>query len=127
MNYENYLNYFRLNSINSFEINSEFELKKNIKSTSEYLYFILWSSEDNIYSWGTMSARGNRIRKSSILNKKLTGKYDRRVDYLMLLKIHGFESIYLFEMNNTRHHSVDTRSRLRNCKRHFYWKFCALY
>ena len=60
-----------------------------------------------------MSGRSNRIRKSSILNKKLTGKYDRRVDYLMLLKIHGFESIYLFEMNNTRHHEKHICNELK--------------
>ena len=44
-----------------------------------------------------MSGTSNRIRKSSILNNKLTGKYDRRVDYLMLKKIYGLEKVYLFE------------------------------
>ena len=34
-----------------------------------------------------MSGSSDRIRNSSILNKKLTGKYDRRVDYLMLKKL----------------------------------------
>ena len=44
-----------------------------------------------------MSGSSNRIRKSSLMNKKLTGKYDRRVDYLMLLKIYGLKKVYLFE------------------------------
>ena len=44
-----------------------------------------------------MSGTSNRIRKSSIFNQKLTGKYDRRVDYLMLKKIYELEKVYLFE------------------------------
>lgn len=73
------------------------ELSKFINKGRKYLYFILWSSDSNIYSWGTMSGSSNRIRKSSILNSKLTGKYDRRVDYLMLKKIYDLENIYVFE------------------------------
>jgi mRNA-degrading endonuclease YafQ of YafQ-DinJ toxin-antitoxin module len=47
-----------------------------------------------------MSGKSNRVRKSSILNRKLTGKYDRRVDYLMLKKIYGLKKVYLFEFLN---------------------------
>ena len=80
-------------------IKSELDLKAFIERDGQYLYFIVWSYPKEIYSWGTMSGKSNRIRKSSILNPKLTGKYDRRVDYLMLLSICGFEDVYLFETN----------------------------
>jgi|TARA_B110000008_G_C16802685_1_gene497413 hypothetical protein len=82
---------------NHIEFNDENILKKYKKKNTQYLYFILWNSKKDIFSWGTMSGSSDRIRKSSILNKKLTGKYDRRVDYLMLKKIIGFDKIYLFE------------------------------
>ena len=76
---------------------SEDEFKKFKQKGKHYLYLIIWDFRDGVFSWGTMSGNSDRIRKSSILNKKLTGKYDRRVDYLMLKKITGLEYIYLFE------------------------------
>lgn len=90
------IKFFEKESINSFSFSTELEMKNLINRNFKYLYLILWS-EDNIYSWGTMSGKSNRIRKSSILNRKLTGKYDRRVDYLMLKKIYGLKKVYLFE------------------------------
>jgi len=44
-----------------------------------------------------MSYSSNRIRKASLLNSKLTGKYDRLVDYLMLRKIYPDFKICLFK------------------------------
>jgi hypothetical protein len=93
------IKFFEKESINSFSFSTELEMKNSININSKYLYLILWS-EDNIYSWGTMSGKSNRIRKSSTLNRKLTGKYDRRVDYLMLKKIYGLKKVYLFEFLN---------------------------
>jgi len=93
------IKFFEKESVNSFSFNTELEIKNSINRNFKYLYLILWS-EDNIYSWGTMSGKSNRIRKSSILNRKLTGKYDRRVDYLMLKKIYGLKKVYLFEFLN---------------------------
>ncbi|MFC2109339.1 hypothetical protein ACFLSU_02095 [Bacteroidota bacterium] len=46
------------------------------------------------------SMASDRVRKSSIFNSKLTGKYDRRVDYLMLKKIYGLPKVYLFEVSD---------------------------
>ena len=92
MNYKEVIKFFNLNSKECYAISCEEEMKKVINKNQKYIYFIHWSHQD-IYSWGTMSGSSNRLRKSSIMNKKLTGKYDRRVDYLMLLKIYGFEKI----------------------------------
>lgn len=100
MNYKDSINFFQKNSLSNFSFTTEIEMKRLLNSKSKYVYLIIWSSTKNIYSWGTMSGGSNRIRKSSILNKKLTGKYDRRVDYLMLKKILGFEKIFLFEFEN---------------------------
>ena len=81
------------------ETTNEQEIKRYRKSGNQFLYLIIWNLNDGIFSWGTMSGSSDRIRKSSILNKKLTGKYDRRVDYLMLKKVEGLEKIYLFQTN----------------------------
>ena len=96
MNYKEAIEFFNLNSRECYTISCEEKMKQVINKNKKYIYFIHWSQQD-IYSWGTMSGSSNRLRKSSIMNKKLTGKYDRRVDYLMLLKIYSFEKIYLFE------------------------------
>ena len=95
MDYTTTLKYLHSKSISHFKCKSESEFKKK-HSKSNFIYLIKWNKED-VFNWGTMSSNSNRIRKSSILNKKLTGKYDRRVDYLMLHKIYGLEIIYLFE------------------------------
>lgn len=95
MNYNTTLDYLHSKSISHFKCKLESEFKERY-SKSNFIYLIKWNKDD-VFNWGTMSSNSNRIRKSSILNKKLTGKYDRRVDYLMLLKIYGLEVIYLFE------------------------------
>ena len=95
MDYITTLKYLYSKSISNFKCKSESEFKKRY-SKSNFIYLIKWNKED-VFNWGTMSSNSNRIRKSSILNKKLTGKYDRRVDYLMLHKIYGLETINLFE------------------------------
>jgi hypothetical protein len=99
---------------------SEKELKVFREIGIQYLYLIIWNTNDDIFSWGTMSGSSDRIRKSSILNKKLTGKYDRRVDYLMLKKIMGLENIYLFK---TKEKSTIIESKIKtllNVKSCFY-------
>ena len=68
------------------------------KRHGQYVYLIIWDESHDIFSWGTTSGKSDRIRKSSLLNNKLTGKYDRRVDYLMLKIILGNPIIYIFEM-----------------------------
>lgn len=96
MNVQEVIEFFSLNSKDYFSFLSQDEMKRFMSKEKKYIYFIVWSYQD-IYSWGTMSGSSNRLRKSSLMNKKLTGKYDRRVDYLMLLKIYGLKKVYLFE------------------------------
>ena len=100
MEYKEAIQFFINDSQNYFSFVNEQDLKNKKNKSSNHIYFILWSSRKNIYNWGTMSVNSDRIRKSSLLNKKLTGKYDRRVDYLMLKKIYGLENAFLFEYNN---------------------------
>lgn len=76
------------NSSKEITTSLQSDLKEFLEKESKYLYIIIWSEENEIFSWGTMSRNSDRIRKSSLLNKKLTGKYDRRVDYLMLKKLY---------------------------------------
>ena len=68
------------------------------KSIGQYVYFIIWDEKHEKFSWSTTSGKSDRIRKSSLLNDKLTGKYNRRVDYLMLKIIYGNLKIYIYEM-----------------------------
>ena len=94
MNFTDILEYFKENAEGWVIGATESELKSFL-TDDFYVYLIKWN-QDEIFSWGTMSKKSNRIRKSSLLNPKLTGKYDRRVDYLMLNKIYGLESVHLF-------------------------------
>lgn len=95
MDYSSIYSYLLDKSTTSFVSLNEDDFKSHL-TEGFYIYLIKWNGRE-IYSWGTMSKRSNRIRKSSLLNRKLTGKYDRRVDYLMLNKIYGFEKLDLFE------------------------------
>ncbi|RKG72680.1 hypothetical protein [Corallococcus terminator] len=61
----------------------------------EWIYLCRFS--EGIYAWGTCSNTNDRVRKSSLFKPKLTGKYDRRVDYLMLKLIHGAPRLWAFE------------------------------
>ena len=69
--------YLSENSIKELNTSNERDLKNFLESQSKYRYLIIWSEESEVFSWGTMSKGSDRIRKSSLLNKKLTGKYDR--------------------------------------------------
>nr|WP_315167131.1 hypothetical protein [uncultured Flavobacterium sp.] len=92
------LEYLKKNCVDSKLININEDWKSFKKSSCQYVYFIIWNERDEIFSWGTTSGISDRIRKSSLLNDKLTGKYDRRVDYLMLKIIYGNPKIIVFEM-----------------------------
>ena len=95
MTFNQSLEYLKSNCVSFFDCMSEQEFKmKYQKSYSVYL--IKWKMNE-VFSWGTMSPKSNRIRKSSIFNNVLYGKYDRRVDYLMLLKIYGLEKVFVFD------------------------------
>jgi hypothetical protein len=92
------LEYLNQSCINSKLITTNEDWKSFKKRSSQYVYFIIWNHIDDIFSWGTTSGVSDRIRKSSLLNYKLTGKYDRRVDYLMLKIIYGNPKVIVFEM-----------------------------
>ena len=62
-----------------------------------YLYHFGASQNLEIIAWGTSANSSDRIRKASMFNPKLTGKYDRRVDYLMLKEIYGMPEVFIFE------------------------------
>lgn len=92
------LDYLNQNCVDFKLIHSNEDWRIFKKSIGQYVYFIIWNESLEIFSWGTTSGKSDRIRKSSLLNDKLTGKYDRRVDYLMLKIIYGNPKIYIFEM-----------------------------
>ncbi len=46
---------------------------------------------------GTASGDGERLVKSGLLQAKVVGKYDRRVEYLMLRKMRGPPRVTVFE------------------------------
>jgi hypothetical protein len=95
------LDYLKQNCVDYKLIGENEDWRSFKKSNGQYVYFIIWNETHEIFSWGTTSGKSDRIRKSSLLNEKLTGKYDRRVDYLMLKIIHGNPEIYIFEMPQT--------------------------
>ena len=121
MNFSDILEYFKRNSSGFTEGTTELSLKTFL-TDDFYVYLIKWS-QDEVFSWGTMSKKSNRIRKSSLLNPKLTGKYDRRVDYLMLNKIYGLERVYLFKFSTqeeSRYH--ENYIKIQNNQRFCYSK-----
>jgi len=95
------LDYLSQHCLNSKLILNNEDWRSFKKSNSQYVYFIIWDESQEIFSWGTTSGKSDRLRKSSLLNSKLTGKYDRRVDYLMLKIIYGNPKIFIFEMPQT--------------------------
>jgi hypothetical protein len=112
MKFSQIFNYLEESSIDYRTCQSEPETKSFLIKGKKYLYLIVWSEKASIYSWGTtIGGSGNRIRKSSIFNSKLTGKYDRRVDYLMLKILYGSPTIYLFE---TIDNPTIIESRIKN-------------
>lgn len=97
---------------------SEFDLKPILEKGAKYLYLIVWDEDEEIFSWGTMSYSSNRIRKSSLLNSKLTGKYDRRVDYLMLRKIYPDFKVWIFK--SERNLELEDELKKKFDQRHCY-------
>lgn len=113
MNFNQTLDYLKEKSISFFECISEIEFKSRYEK-SYSIYVIKWKKQD-VFNWGTMSPNNNRIRLSSIFNNKLTGKYDRRVDYLMLKKIFGLEKVIIFKFN-TRDETLIHERKIKTSK-----------
>jgi len=74
---------------------SEWEEWGELKYTGTAQWLYIFSPV--ICAWGTTSARSDRPRKTSLFHEKLTGKYDRRLDYLLLKRIHGLPAFWVFE------------------------------
>ena len=99
--YKKAFEYLKSQSSNFNEISEERVLKHVIKESKSkrFVYLIRWGQ--NRFCWGTMAGNCSRLRKTSIFNSKLTGKYDRRLDYLMLKEIHKNDfTVHLFEFTN---------------------------
>ncbi|MCE9674050.1 hypothetical protein LY474_40295 [Myxococcus stipitatus] len=82
----------------------------------KWLY--LWRFSQGIYAWGTCSNANDRVRQSSLFDPKLTKKYDRRVDYLMLKLIHGAPNLWAFEAHNST--EIEDRLKKRFGQSHCY-------
>ena len=68
---------------------------KRQSAFAEWVYFARFGPD--VFAWGTASGNGSRLRKSMLFHYTLTGKYDRRVDYLMLKAIYGKPEVWVFE------------------------------
>ena len=77
-----------------------------------WIYFIQFGI--SVFAWGTASGK-ERLRKSSIFHEKLSGKYDRRVDYLMLRIIEGGPRVWAFEVENPHALEDKLKSLVGNC------------
>ena len=64
------LDYLNQNCVDFKLINSNEDWRKFKKSNGQYVYFIIWNENHEIFSWGTTSGKSDRIRKSSLLNTK---------------------------------------------------------
>ena len=95
---------------------SEWNLFRRNSRYKQWIYLLSWST--HVFSWGTAAGNSDRIRKSSVFNPKLTGKYDRRLDYLLLNKILGKPILFAFEMRE------DPRLAEEQLKRHIGVRNC---
>jgi len=72
---------------------------REVKEWSDWLSFradsdsrqwvYLYRFTPRVFAWGTATGTGARLRNPCMFHDTLTGKYDRRVDYLMLRLIHA--------------------------------------
>jgi len=65
-----------------------------------WVYFVRFG--ETLFAWGTASGKGERLRATSLFHETLRGKYDRRVDYLMLKLLHGEPEVWVFEVEDAR-------------------------
>ena len=118
-------NFFKTNSIRHSHVQTESDVKSFLKSSSVFNWIYLIKFSNDIYAWGTASKNGSRLRKTSLFNRKLTGKYDRRGDYLMLIAVYGQPEVTLFEIPNAvgieqeRRRTLYGSDRLGACFRGF--------
>ncbi|NOK12779.1 hypothetical protein [Corallococcus exercitus] len=77
-----------------------------------WVYFVRFGVA--IFAWGTASGKGARLRATSLFHAKLSGKYDRRVDYLMLKILHGEPDVWVFEVEDAKRTEDLLRARVGN-------------
>lgn len=75
-----------------------------------WVYFVRFG--EAIFAWGTASGKGERLRATSLFHEKLSGKYDRRVDYLMLKILHDEPDVWAFEMEDAKRVEELLRARV---------------
>lgn len=77
------------------ESSEEWRSAAKRSENKQWVYLIDFSG--NAYAFGTASGNGERLVKSGLLQPKVIGKYDRRVEYLMLRKMHGPPEVTVYE------------------------------
>lgn len=100
MEYLETFDFFKTRSSSSSIVHTWEESRNFFRASlyKDWIYLIGFTPE--VYAWGTASKLGDRLKKTGLLQSKLTGKYDRRVDYLMLKILYGNPVIHLFEFDN---------------------------
>lgn len=81
---------------------------KKRNQAGQFLY--LYRFGRTIFAWGTSTGTNDRVRKACMFDSTLTGKYDRRVDFLMLRLIHRDFEAWAF---CTRGHARTVEATLR--------------
>jgi hypothetical protein len=79
----------RANEIQSFDQWKEFQAQSK---NEQWLYLYSWESP-GFFAWGTSSGKSDRIRKAGLFHRSMTGKYDRRIDYLIAKRLYGMPRI----------------------------------
>jgi hypothetical protein len=62
----------------------------------EWVYLYYWKVP-GFFAWGTTSKSNDRVRKAGLFHDTPSGKYDRRVDYLIARKLYGMPRCFVFE------------------------------
>ena len=86
----------------------------------QFLY--LYRFGRTIFAWGTSTGTNDRVRKACMFDSTLTGKYDRRVDFLMLRLIHRDFEAWAFSTRG-RARTVEATLRRRFEQAHCYRGF----
>jgi hypothetical protein len=97
--------FFVAKALRCAEISTWAEAREFFQTSTccNWVYVILFSNQDWTYAFGTASKDGRKLKNSGLFQRKLTGKYDRRGEYLMLRQIYGSaHQIRLFEIEDAR-------------------------